>query len=223
MGYSYQIFGAIRMYRLGAAFVGLGLVLGIAEPAWATTCSPSTATTSPIYDTTNGSKTFPGTYVGVIGSAPGDVNQIGDLCLYNGGTGGAVVNDSSNPSIYEFDWTGGILDITEEQGSNGTGSIDAELDSLSSNTATSPTAILNSITFAKDDNFTFSTLYDGSLAAGYYAIDTYYGSAGTDPNYQIDFAADPAKVPEPASLAIFGAALFGLGFIGYARRRKRVA
>jgi hypothetical protein len=148
----------------------------------------------------NGSQSFPGTYVGTAGTGSGQVCQIGNLSLYNGGSGGAFVNTNNNPSIYEFSWGGGALTLTEQIGNNGIGdAIDAELDSLTSLNSTSPSGVLASITipFSSGPSSAY-TLYSGNLAAGYYAVDTYLAIGNVaDPNYQINVQ---TAVPEPSAM-----------------------
>ena len=160
-----------------------------AVPAFAGSCTDIYASSN-----SNGTSTFPGTYVGAAGTGSGDVCQIGNLSVYNGGGGGAFVNSSNNPSIYEFYWGGGTLDITEQIGNNGVGdAIDAELDPLASQNSTSPGAYLASIQIPYSSGPSSAyTLYDSSLSAGYYAIDTYLAVGNvTDPNFQIDISGTP--------------------------------
>ena len=107
------------MQRNGAAFLALGLFLGVAEQASAATCTN-------IYDISNGTTTFPGTFVGTVGGTTG-VCQIGDLTA--SGQGNALVNTDHNPSNYEFNFAGGLLTIQEKLGNNGIGNaVDVELE-----------------------------------------------------------------------------------------------
>ncbi len=158
----------------------------------------------------NGAQSFPGTNVGTVGTGSGQVCQIGNLSLYNGGTGGAFVNSDNNPSIYEIYWGGGALKITEQIGNNGIGdAIDAELDSLAGVGSTSPSGVLASVSipFSAGPSSAY-TLYNGNLAAGYYAIDTYLAVGNvTDPNYQINIA---SSVPEPSPMFALLAAFLAL-------------
>jgi hypothetical protein len=207
--------------------VGSGLILGAAGQASATVIANTCAGGGNIYasSNSNGTETFPGTNVGTIGSAAGDTCQIGDLALYNGGSGGAFVNSSANPSNYEFYFAGGVLDITEEIGNNGTAlhGIDVELDSLASETSTAASATLASINIPYTSGPSgFYTVSDDDLSAGWYTLSSYLAGAGIgDPNYQVDFSETVVTaVPEPASLALFGAGLLGIAAL---RRRRTTA
>jgi hypothetical protein len=201
--------------------MGIGIFLAAAGQAWAATC-PTTD-----YCSSNGSESFPGTYAGIVGTGSGDINEIGNLSLYNGGSGGAFVNvDTANPSIYSFYWAGGILDIQGEVGNNGTvsGGIDMELYSLGSTDTGSGSEIGYSLYFPKSGTpEVFQNLDDTNLAAGYYAIDTYAGEGSTtgDPNYQIDLTPGATVTPEPSSLLLFGTGLLGLAFVAF-RKAKAV-
>jgi hypothetical protein len=176
----------------------------IATSAGAVTVAPcSTYATS----NSNGSTSFPGTNVGTLGTGSGQVCQIGNLSAYNGGSGGAFVNNANNPSIYEFYWAGGALTLTEQIGNNGIGdAIDAALDSLAAQNSTSSTSVVNTITIPYSSGPSSAyTLYSGSLTAGYYAIDTYLATGNTqDPNYQINLtsagSSSASSVPEPSAL-----------------------
>jgi hypothetical protein len=163
----------------------------------------------------NGTGSFPGTFVGTVGN--GNIGQIGN----DEASGNAVINPQNNPSIYEFYWTGGILNIQEELGNNGTEpqGVDAALFSgASKSDASTPllsSAISSAFFPAAGQPAVFQTVFDGSLAAGYYSLDTYAPVATVDPDYEVTFAAVPS-VPEPMSMALLGTGLIGLKL---ARRR----
>jgi hypothetical protein len=165
----------------------------------------------------NGSSSFPGTYVGSVGSGSGQVCQIGNLSLYNGGSGGAYVNSSNNPSIYEINWGGGALTITEQIGNNGIGdAIDVELDTLASLSSQSPSNVLVSISipFSSGPSSVY-TLYNGTLGAGYYAVNTFLATGNAvDPNFQINLS----SVPEPSAMFPLLAAFLAL--LIWARQSK---
>lgn len=220
---------AMRIY--GAAFLGIALMVGPVGQAFATiTCQSESppGTLSPDYTCLNGATTLPGTNVGTVGFISGDVDEIGNISLYNSGSGGAFVNSGNNPSIYEFTWGGGALDITEEIGNNGTAlnGIDVELGLAASNSLNSDESLSSEIASIhipySSGPSGFYTVYDASLAAGTYVLDTYLaGSDVGDPNYQTDFAAGTASVPEPASLAVLGASLVSFSAMRRRRRKSR--
>ena len=212
-----------------ATLAGVGLVFATIGSAAATvvTCQQETppGTLSPDYTCLNGATSLPGTNVGTVGFSTGQVDEIGNITLYNSGSGGAFVNSSNNPSIYEFTWGGGALDITEEIGNNGTAlnGINVELGLAASNSLNSDESLSSEIAsihipFSSGPSG-FYTVYDDSLAAGTYVLDTFLaGSNVGDPNYQTDFAPGTTSVPEPASLAVLGASLVGFSAM---RRRRR--
>jgi hypothetical protein len=205
------------LYRV--ALVGLGLSVLAVNHASATVCQSENpaGTLSPVYTCQNGTTSFPGTFVGTVGTAIGDVTQIGSLALYNGGSGGAFVNVDHDPSIYSFDWTGGQLSIKEQIGNNGTGdAIQVQLFSLPSMNSTSPSFISGVlIPFTPGPSLIY-TLDNAVLGAGYYAIETSLSTVSPeDPNYQINFA---VPTPEPSTLAVLGTAL---GVASLAGRRRR--
>jgi hypothetical protein len=148
--------------------------------------------------------------------------QIGNLATNNvSGTGVFVGPPPNTPSIFQFEWGGGNLQIQEALGNNGTlpGGVDVEL-GLAANTLNADGSLSSSIASI---NFSspfvvaaFRTVFNGSLAAGTYVIDTYSGTLTDDPTYQVNFTPGTA-VPEPAPLAMLGTALVGFGAI---RRRR---
>jgi hypothetical protein len=197
----------MRLFLLAGTMIG------------ALSIAPASATLT--YTTANGTKTFPGTFVGTVGNGATNIGQIGNDAGLNGS---AVINPSNNPSIYEFYWTGGILEIQEELANNGTepNGIDAALFSRSSQTDNS-TPLLSSAISQISFPYTpggppdpFETVYDGFLAAGYYSLDTYAPIITVDPDYEVTFTVVSA-VPEPMSVALFGAGLIGLKVV---RRRQ---
>ena len=199
-----------NLLRLSSAALGLVVALGgIARASNITSANG-------IYTGENGATSFPGQFVGTVGFDVGDIEQIGSLSGFNGGSGGAFVNTSSNPSIYSFNYGGGYLLIQEQIGNNGIGdAIDVELDALGSPTSTSPSATLASIAipFSSGPSAGY-TVYYGDLAAGSYAIASYLAVGNvTDPNYQVNFT-----VPEPTAMAVLSVGLIGLGCVSQRHR-----
>jgi hypothetical protein len=202
------------MRTLLAGLFVAGVTLATFHPASATTACTTYASSN-----SNGTTTFPGTYVGAAGTASGQTCQIGDLADYNvSGSGGAFVNTANNPSIYSFYWGGGALTIAEQIGNNGIGdAIDVELDTLASQTSTSRSSVLASINipFSSGPSGAYDLISDTNLAAGYYAIDTYLATGNVqDPTFQINFS---QPVPEPATLALLAGPMLAV----CARRRAR--
>lgn len=176
--------------------------------------SASAAPCTNIYNTAAGTQTFPGTYVGTVGNGPTDICQIG----YAAQNSVAVVDGSHTPVIYEFYYGGGNLQIDEKLGNNGTlqDGVYVKLFSLDSIGDTSGTQIGSElhIPYTSGPSAVYN-LFTGYLASGYYAVSD---SATEDPRYMISFTSTPGTgAPEPATLAIVGGALAGLGSL---RRRK---
>jgi len=229
-----------RIFGL-AVIASVALVAGGSGQASATTCSSElTASNTSNGGTSTGTATNIGTVsagceIGPFVSAPGPyTNLSGGLST---GTP-AQVNDTANPSIYEFTWGGGNLTIAEELGNNGIhNNINVELGpstaTLNANNTLSsvvPTASIT-ILYQSGPGAPVDVLNDYDLAAGAYYLDTYLGSCGAgqtctdndttaDPYYAVLFS-DPVPTPLPATMPLFAG---GLGFVGYlAKRRKQNA
>ena len=196
------------MQRNGAAWLALGLFLGVAEQASAAPCTN-------IYDSLNGTTTFPGTFAGTVGGT-GGLCQIGDLTAT--GQGNALVDTTHNPSNYEFHFAGGLLTIQEKLGNNGVGdAIDVELDSWNGTTATLVPGASIQIPFSSGPSLQYTLINNQLLSAGDYILSNYLAINNvTDPRYQANFTAS-AAVPEPGSLSVLAVSLLSLA--AYLRRR----
>lgn len=212
-----------------AVLAAVALLAGGVGEASATTCSGE-------YNSNNGTTGTPGTNIGTVAAGC----EIGPFSATFGANGNAAtVNDSANPSIYEFTWGGGILTIEEMLGNNGLGNnIDVELglatDTVNANgTLSSP---LYSTSIAYQSGPTTSPTYvidDVDLAAGNYSLDTFLGTCAqgqdcsksgstTDPQYQVGFFLG-ATTPLPATMPLFATGLGAMGLFGWRRKRKSVA
>jgi len=191
------------------------------------------------YTTSNGTTTVPGTDIGTVGSPCLEIGPFNATQGQNDGPGyvSYPYKSASNPSIYQFTWNGGVLEIQEEVGNNGADTnIDVEL-GLYYSSGTGDTGLsvnsdgsLSSYLVSTDIAYGSSApivVYDAYLAPGIYDLDTYLGTCEvpgsnctsgenpTDPDFQVLFTTTPL----PAALPMF---VGGLGIFGLvAGRRKR--
>jgi hypothetical protein len=211
-----------RIFGLAVIALVVALLAGGSGRAWAATVSTCTSE----YNTSNGGTSLAdATNIGTV--APGC--EIGPFSTSGGSNGNvATVNDTDNPSIYKFTWTGGNLTIGEELGNNGIGNnIDVELGLLSAvtlntNGSLSGTGVVSTdIPFQSGPGAPVDIIDAMYLASGTYVLDTYLGTCGpgqtcsnsgssTDPQYQVGFT-PLAATPLPAALPLF---VSGLGVMG---------
>lgn len=184
------------------------------------------------YTTSNGTTGSPFTDIGTVGSPCLEIGPFSTSGGNNNGPGyvSYPYGSKNDPSIYQFEWGGGVLEIQEEVGNNGADTnIDVELGLLSGNTVNSDGSLASYIvsTYIAYGSSAPIVVYDAYLAAGTYLLDTYLGTCEvpgsncttgenpTDPEYQALFTTTPL----PAALPMF---VGGLGIFGLvSRRRKR--
>jgi len=220
---------------MNTRILGLAVIAMVALLAGGGRALAVTSTCSGDYNTSNGSDTLPGTNIGTVASGC----EIGPFSASGGSNGNvASVNDSDNPSIYEFTWNDGKLTIEEELGNNGIGNnIDVELGlesavTLNSNGSLSGTGVVSTyIPYQSGPGAPIFVLDNISLAAGTYALDTYLGTCGsgscsdsgssTDPQYQVLFA--PIATPLPAALPMLASGLGVMGLLLWRRKSTATA
>lgn len=207
----------MKLFKFGVVATVFGAALTFSGAASATAVTP---TCSSIYhglgtaSEANGTKTLPATDIGTVVAGC----QIGDLATNNVSNTGVFVSPSATPSIFQFEWDGGNLFIQEALGNNGTlgAGVDVELGILLGNSVNANGSLatkLASINFSAPFVVGgFQTLYSGYLNAGSYLIDTYSGTLAEDPTYQVNFTT-LASIPEPLTLSMFGAGIFGVAVL----------
>jgi hypothetical protein len=176
-------------------------------------------------DTANGTETSPFTHIGTVQSGC----EIGPFVADEGGgtnlTGTpATVGTKPNPSIYQFEWTGGNLTIEELLGNNGSGRIGVQVglasNGLSSNNITLSSPLASVALTGNPSSAPSYVINNMNLAAGTYLLDNYLESS-IDPNYAVLFA-PVSSTPLPAALPLFAGGLGALGLLGWRRKRKAV-
>jgi len=214
--------------NFGLALVAsVALLAGGAGQALAVSCTGQ-------YNAANGGTTIAtATSIGTVGAGC----MIGPFSASGGSNGNAAtVSNAANPSIYQFDWGGGVLSIQEELGNNGIGyDIFVELGlksaaTLNADSSLNPALASITIAYQSGPGAPVYVIQNLNLAAGTYVLDTYLGTCAhspcttdksiDDPQYQVLFTPG-AATPLPAALPMFvaGAGLIG-GLAGYRKRRK---
>ena len=212
----------MRIFGLAFAVSAAVLAGGIER------ASAITATCSGEYTTANGTETSPFTDIGTVQSGC----EIGPFVADEGGgtnlTGTPATVGTSpkpNPSIYQFEWTGGNLTIEELLGNNGSGSIGVQVglasNGLSSNNITLSSPLASVALTGNPSSAPSYVINNMNLAAGTYLLDNYLESS-IDPNYAVLFA-PVSSTPLPAALPLFAGGLGALGLLGWRRKRKAVA
>jgi MYXO-CTERM domain-containing protein len=207
----------MKAWKMAAGLIGAGLLLGASGQASAdSACTVFNAA---------GSTTFAGASTGAyIGTVDGSTCQIGAAPNTQGITDNAVLSSSTNPQIYEFYFGGGSLTVEEVLGNQGTGTpVDVELDYLgTSQSVSAPSSVLDSVQVPYQSAAGATTSFSvDNLGAGYYAVNSYFGSAGTqDPQYEVFVTDAPAtNTPEAGSGLLLGLGLMGIAAATFMRRR----
>jgi hypothetical protein len=179
------------------------------------------------YSAANGTSTLPATDIGGVQSGC----EIGPFVADAGGGTNLAGTPASvggspkpNPSIYQFEWSGGNLTIEELLGNNGTGNnIDVELglasNGLSANNVSLSSPIASVSISGGPSSTPTAIITNLYLATGTYLLDNYLDNSDslTDPNYAVLFSPVSAT-PLPATLPLCAG---GLGVLGLFGRRKK--
>ena len=231
----------MKKFLIITRIFGLAVIASVTLLAGGNGQASASPTCSGEYTASNGGTTISGaTNIGTVAAGC----EIGPYFSSTTGVGTnlgntpAAVNDTANPSIYEFTWGGGNLTILEALGNNGIGNnINIELglstDTLNSNNTLSSDIASTHILYQSGPTTTGTYVVNNyDLAAGTYVLDTYLGSCGagqncsdndtsTDPTYAVGFTPDVSATPLPAAFPLFAGGLGVMGLLG--RRRKRKA
>jgi hypothetical protein len=215
-----------RIFGL-AVIASVALLAGSIGQASATTSCTSS----------NGTTTLPTSSDFTVGSAGCEIGSFNASEGQNSGP--LVVNSTNNPDIYSFTWGGGVLEIQEEIGNNGSDyNINVELGLLSGNSLETGGNLASELA-STDTPYQSGpsapvVVYDANLAAGTYVLDTYLGTCevpgsnctsnegdSTDPDGQVLFT--PAATPLPGAMPLFATGLGLVGMFGWRRKRKNAS